>query len=55
MGASRYEMIVLVGVIGTAYILVLFNEHKREYKLAIVGMLWIILFLYVQAVERFTV
>ena len=48
-------MIVLVGVIGTAYILALFNEEKRLYKLNIVGMLWIILFLYVQVVSRFTV
>lgn len=48
-------MIVVIGVIGTAYILVLFNEHKRGYKLSIVGMLWTILLLYVQAVEKFTV
>lgn len=55
MGMDWYEMIVLVGFIGTAYILALFNEHKRVYKLSIVGMLWIILLLYVQAVEKFTV
>lgn len=48
-------MIVLVGIVGTVYILALFNEHKRGYKLSIVGMLWIILFLYVQAVSKFTV
>ena len=48
-------MIVLVGTIGTAYILALFNEQKRLYKLSIVGMLWTILLLYVQAVGKFTV
>lgn len=50
-----YEMIVLVGFIGTAYVWLLFYEHKRLYKLSIVGMLWIILFLYVQVIEKFTV
>ena len=48
-------MIALVGVIGSAYVLLLFHEEKRIYKLACVGMVWIILFLYVQAVEKFTV
>ena len=50
-----YEMIGVIGIVGTAYILALFNEHKRGYKLSIVGMLWIILFLYIQAVSKFTV
>lgn len=50
-----YEMIALVGFIGTAYVLALFNEHKRGYKLSIVVMFWVILLLYVQAVEKFTV
>ena len=48
-------MIVLVGTIGTAYILALFNEETLVNKLAIVGMLWIIILLYIQAVEKFTV
>ena len=55
MGMDRYEMIGIIWIIGSVYVWLLFYEHKRLYKLSIVGMLWIILFLYVQAVERFTV
>lgn len=50
-----YEMIVLVWIVSTAYVLALFNKEKRLYKLSIVGMVWVILLLYVQAVEKFIV
>ena len=55
MDMDWYEMIALVWIVSTAYVLALFNEYKRGYKLSIVGMLWIILLLYIQAVEKFTV
>ena len=48
-------MIATIGIIGSVYVWCLFYEHKLAYKLACVGMVWIILFLYVQAVSRFTV
>lgn len=48
-------MIVLVGVIGTAYILALFNEESLFNKLVVIGMLRINLGLFVHVVSRFTV
>lgn len=45
-----YEMIGVVGIVGTAYILALFNEEKRIHKLAIIGMLRINLGLFVHVV-----
>lgn len=48
-------MIATIGIIGSVYVLALFNKHKRGYKLSIVGMVWVILLLYIQAVEKFTV
>lgn len=55
MGLDWYEMIGTIGIIGSIYVWLLFYEHKLAYKLACVGMVWIILLLYVQAVGKFTV
>ena len=48
-------MIVVIGTLGSIYTWLLFHEETLVNKLAIVGMLWTILLLYVQAVEKFTV
>ena len=48
-------MIVVIGTLGSIYTWLLFNEETLVNKLVIVGMLWVILLLYVQAVGRFTV
>lgn len=48
-------MIVVIGTLGGIYTWLLFNEETLVNKLVIVGMLWVILLLYVQVVEKFTV
>lgn len=48
-------MIGTIGIIGSVYVWLLFYGHKLAYKLSCVGMVWVILLLYIQAVGKFTV